>query len=74
LKQKLHQLDIHPFGVSLFTADGAAMYTTIPTNRAPQKISQHPRDNSEAHPEIPIEATLADLELAMVMKFSIFTF
>ena len=71
-KQKLHQLEIPPFRVSLFTADAVAMYTNIPTDRALIKIKQHLRDNAETYSDIPIEATLEGLE--MVMKFNIFTF
>ena len=72
LKKWLHQLDIPPFSVSLFTADARAMYDNIPTKRALRKISEHLRDNSDAYSELPIEATLAGLEL--VMKYNIFTF
>jgi hypothetical protein len=72
LKKRLHQLDIPPFSVSLFTTDARAMYDNILTKRALRLISEHLRDNSDAYSEIPIEATLAGLEL--VMKYNIFTF
>jgi hypothetical protein len=72
LKKRLHQLDIPPFGVGPFNADAVAMHNKIPTKRVLRLISEHLRDNSEACPDLPTEATLAGLELAM--KCNIFTF
>jgi hypothetical protein len=72
LKKQLHQLYIPPFGVILFSADAVAMHNNIPTDRALWEISQYMHDNSEAYPDLPIEATLAGLEL--VMKYNILTF
>ena len=72
LKQKLSQLDIPPFNVSLFIANAVAMYSNIPQGRALAKISEHLRTNAAAYSNIPIEATLEALRL--IMTHNIFTF
>jgi hypothetical protein len=56
----------------LFTTDAVSYYTSIPTDKALEKIAAYIRRNEHRFPQIPVEALIEALEIVMVNN--IFTF